>query len=84
MVKPPRWGASTGPTPGKCRLARSPTRQALSIDVGGRMGGAASGGLWSSTPRNLRSGWRERDEPDFRYVGIGFRVAMTLSKETSP
>ena len=48
------------------------------------MGGAASGGLWSSTPRNLRSGWRERDEPDFRYVGIGFRVAMTLSKETSP
>ena len=45
---------------------------------------SARGESWSSTPRNLRAGWRERDEPDFRYVGIGFRVSATLQTETNP
>ena len=41
---------------------------------------AARGGSWSSAPRNLRSAWRERDRPDFRYDGIGFRVGLTIQK----
>ena len=36
------------------------------------------GGSFTSTPRNVRSAWRERDEPDFRYDGIGFRIGLTL------
>ena len=39
---------------------------------------ALRGGSFTSTPRNVRSAWRERDEPDFRYDGIGFRVGLTL------
>jgi formylglycine-generating enzyme required for sulfatase activity len=36
------------------------------------------GGSWTSTPRNVRSAWRERDTPDFRYDNLGFRIARDL------
>ena len=36
------------------------------------------GGAWSSYPVGLRSAFRDRGAPDFRYGGIGFRIARTV------
>ena len=36
------------------------------------------GGAWDSTPRNLRSAYRNGDAPGDRYIILGFRVARTL------
>ncbi len=37
------------------------------------------GGSWGNSPQNLRSAFRLRDVPSYRYGIIGFRVARTLS-----
>lgn len=36
------------------------------------------GGSWNIDPRNLRSSFRLRNSPDFRYFTLGFRLARTL------
>jgi formylglycine-generating enzyme required for sulfatase activity len=37
------------------------------------------GGSWVSSPNGLRSAYRNRNSPDFRYFNFGFRVARTLT-----
>jgi formylglycine-generating enzyme required for sulfatase activity len=36
------------------------------------------GGVWDSEPRNCRSAFRNGLNPDYRYVGTGFRVVISL------
>ena len=35
------------------------------------------GGSWSFAAKSCRSAYRDADVPDYRYVGLGFRVALT-------
>ncbi len=36
------------------------------------------GGSWNGAPRYLRSAYRYRGTPDYRYINLGFRIARTL------
>ena len=53
-------------------------------DGAARLGGDCSertvrGGSWRSSPRVLRSSYRDGASPGFRSVSVGFRVALTLT-----
>jgi len=39
------------------------------------------GGSWSFAARSCRSAYRDADAPDYRYVGLGFRVALAPASE---
>jgi formylglycine-generating enzyme required for sulfatase activity len=41
------------------------------------------GGSWDNYPGNVRSAYRSRNSPDRRNLGIGFRLARTLSRPGS-
>ena len=55
-----------------------------SVDGSARQGCGADasrvlrGGSWSHIPQRLRSAYRSRLTPDFRYLNVGFRAARTL------
>lgn len=57
--------------------AGAPTNGAA-VTSGSRTYRVARGGSWSSSPRYLRSAYRNRDTPTYRGNGLGFRLARTL------
>lgn len=42
----------------------------------------ARGGSWNNNPRNLRAGYRNRNDTGNRNNNIGFRVASTLGRQS--
>jgi len=45
--------------------------------TGGKQDRGLRGGSWFNNPAHLRSAYRGRYTPDFRYYNLGFRLART-------